>query len=386
MKTTSTQRMLMASAVLLLGAGTLWFHDGTDEAANQSAQNEQTAPATEASIKASTKPASEDKASAFPSIQTTPEAVAAAEPETVYEDNPFSSQEAKARLIQIADSYREQIQYPRHSRPIHSEAAYAKYVPNQSMPAGRPLNADGPDGPAISVKTDKHQYFAGDDIAVTTQLSGARSSSVSVQLIMNGQEIQTSDTQAAVADTPQNFRLDIPVSMHINGPTEARVSARFSIDGAPREIGTPVLISPSIATVSHTGDAYVDGEYLKIPVYVDSRKPGYHQLSANLISADAQQPLVHLSEQHELQTNQGIITLRAHIAALKAMGDEGPYLLSDLRFVRMPSPPEFTTEYGRSAQDIFEVAGFPFSDYDDVDYVDEAAQERLQFLSQLGGQ
>jgi hypothetical protein len=76
--------------------------------------------------------------------------------------------------------------------------------------------------------------------------------------------------------------------------------------------------------------------------------------------------------------------LQAHIASLKVAGDPGPYILKDISFTRMPSPPDFSTEYGNAAQDSYSVNGYAFDEYDDVPYVDEEANKRLELLREIG--
>jgi hypothetical protein len=50
----------------------------------------------------------------------------------------------------------------------------------------------------------------------------------------------------------------------------------------------------------------------------------------------------------------------------------------------MPSSPNFTTEYGSASEDSYAINGYAFDEYDDVPYVDEEAQQRHEFLQQVG--
>ncbi len=69
---------------------------------------------------------------------------------------------------------------------------------------------------------------------------------------------------------------------------------------------------------------------------------------------------------------------------LKKMGHEGPYELKDIKLIRSPSAPKYLTQQGLVEVASFSIAGFPFSEYEDIPYVDEQAQARLDFLTQLG--
>ena len=124
---------------------------------------------------------------------------------------------------------------------------------------------------------------------------------------------------------------------------------------------------------------------LQIPVYVTTTQPGYHQLSAILFNAETGEPLVHLNAEKELLVERDMIPLQAHIAALKATGHQGPYLLKNFSLIRQPSEPDFTTRYGKVPSQAVPVDGFAFSEYRDEPYVDQEAQQRLEFLKKLGG-
>lgn len=300
----------------------------------------------------------------------------------------YSNREVQARLAQVADVYAEQIKYPTFSMPIPDRQALQKYLPNRSFDAERPLEMEDENSPRIRLQTDKHQYFSGDIIQVTVGLSGFTDDpwvAVQARLVAGEQTLATTDAGVAgpqVATYRMSFAdLDgIPAS----GMAEYRIVARININGEEYELGTPVSYVESVAEVTNVGTARVSGEYLYIPVSVTTSKPGYHELDANLYGGQSGKPLVHLSAQQELQSTNGLMQLQAHVAALKAGGDPGPYVLQDIDFTRMPSSPDFATEYGSSSQDAYVVNGYAFEEYADVPYVDEEARKRLEFLRRLG--
>ncbi|AZZ93519.1 hypothetical protein EUZ85_23460 [Hahella sp. KA22] len=324
--------------------------------------------------------------SAIAPSQPSPSMTADIEEDEETGENPFFEKEVKARLTQVADQYQDQIQYPSFSNPIRDKEALAKYLPNKSVPAGMPLDFKDPNSPRISLETTKSQYFIGEDIIASVSVTGLNAGST---VEADGRLVELAETLAVTegaqrSDSVFNLTFSGSDPALAGAGSDLRVIANLTINGRAYEIGTPVTYTPSVAQVTHVDAAEVRGAYLYIPVHVQVNAPGFHEISAILYSADANEPLVHLSAQEEIQVENGLVYLRAHIAALKQKGDAGPYRLRDISLTRMPAPPTYQTEYGSVAQSSFAVNGFPFSDYDDVPYVDEDAQKRLEFLRQLG--
>jgi hypothetical protein len=384
-------------ALILIGGAVVFFFDAENAGPQQPVSTERTQvppvtpPQAAAARMNDSLPAAKREALADAgSEQENPyfdrnEAAANADPE---QENPYFNREVKARLAQVADAYAEQIQYPSFSMPIPNREALQKYLPNRSIGAERRLDIEDENSPRIRLQTDKQHYFTGDTIKVTVSLSGLTGHprvEVKARLVTQGQILATADASAAdrqaVIYQMSFSHLDSIVDLATD---EYRVVARVAVDGKVYELGTPVSYVDSVARVTDVGMAQVSGEYLYIPVNVTTSKPGYHELSANLYAAQSNKPLVHLSVQQELQTSNGLMQLKAHIAALKVGGDPGPYRLQDISLMRMPSPPDFTSEYGKASQDAYPVNGYAFDEYDDLPYVDEEARKRLEFLRQAG--
>ncbi|MFV1873032.1 MAG: hypothetical protein ACMZ64_06915 [Oleiphilus sp.] len=311
-------------------------------------------------------------------------------------ENPFFEAETKARLIQVADTFAEDIQYPDYSKPIRHPSELGKYLPNQSIASSLPLEAKKEDSPRISIKASKLQYFKGEAITGTAMVEGLvgnESVEVSARLVSRGDVL--TQTEAEPQDgRGQTFHIqfsagDIPELGDSEGEAasdELRLIARFTINQKVYEIGTPVKYAQAVASIDYVADAQVNDTFLEIPVYLTTQQLGYHQISGNLYHAETGQALIHLSAEKELLVEKDFILFKAHIAALKATGHEGPYLLNDLTLTRMPSPPNFATEFGTVPDEGIHLRGYPFEDYRDEAYVDEEAQSRLEFLSKLGGQ
>lgn len=302
-----------------------------------------------------------------------------------YEDNPLAEQEVVLRLAEVADQYAAAIKYPTFSEPITDATALQKYLPNQSYTNAMPLDPQDPHSPRMVLLTDKHRYFSGENIVASVRLDGADADAritVNGRLISEGRVLlQVPGVASADGDT---FGLvySLGAASAVSGG-EMRVVAQIDLDGKTYELGTQIEYVKSMASITAVGSAQLQGEYLSIPVQVSTSNPGYHEVAANLYSASSGQPLIHLDTQEELQTVNGILTLRAHIRALKVKGDAGPYLLKDLLITRMPSAPDFVSTYGHSLQPAYPVNGFPLGSYNDEPYIDNEAQERLEFLRGL---
>jgi hypothetical protein len=304
------------------------------------------------------------------------------------QENPYLNHEVKARLEQVAQSYAEQIKYPSYSIPIPDQESLQKYLPNRSFDTERALDIKDENSPRIHLSTNKRQYFTGDSIDVTVGLTGMDDEhwvEIKALLLADGKTLASSDASASSQqDTTYQTSFNELDALANSGTDELRAVARVSIDGEVYEVGIPVSYVPSIAEVTHVGAAQVSGEHLNIPVYVKTTRLGYHELSANLYSAQSGKPLMHLTAQEEIQAKDWLIRLQAHIVSLKVSNDSGPYVLKDIVFTRMPSSPDFVTAYGKTSQDSYEITGHPLGEYDDVVYVDEEGRIRLEFLHQFG--
>lgn len=303
------------------------------------------------------------------------------------EDNPFFEAETKARLIQVTQEFAQDIQYPDFSKPIRDADELNKYLPNESVASSLDIQQEGAVGPKLYLKTSKYQYFRGEVVTAQARIEGVPAGAtiqVQSRLVKLGNTLSQTEGQVTSANS---FMItyqpnDIPV---IQGSDELRLIATFSVDDQQYELGAPLSYLNSIASIDDVASASVNEAYLEIPVYVTTRQPGYHQLAANLYDAKTGKPLVHLTSEKELSSTQDFLLLRAHAAALKVSGSEGPYVLKDFVLNRMPSAPRYETEYGQVNKASFKVNGVSFADFSDEPYVDEQAQERLEFLSQLGG-
>ncbi|MDX1451764.1 MAG: hypothetical protein R3183_04335 [Oleiphilaceae bacterium] len=294
----------------------------------------------------------------------------------------------KAQLRTIAKAYQEQVQYPDFSVPIEAEALPYKFMPHAPVAVGMPASLSDPTSPELTLLAEKVRYFNGEApaaIAGIEGLSDNTNSSVTGQLVVDG-TIRSYAQVVPSAQHPHQFTLNFD-SIQIDDlawKSEAVIRVEYSFEGKQYARSLPISFVAEVASVAAVGTAQVNEAYLSIPVTVQSQKPGYHRLRANLYDRNSNSPLVHLKAEGELQTGQDTIILKAHIAALQAAGSEGPYELRDLNLQRMPSAPDYITEYGSANDMAYPVDGYPFSVYTQEPYVHEKAQRIAKELLQLG--
>jgi hypothetical protein len=296
--------------------------------------------------------------------------------------------EMKARLLELSDEYEKQVQYPDYSLPIDKEDLGAKYLPDVSVPNELPARLKDPNSPGLVIQTDGLRYFPGDRVlvkATITNLPETEASSVSSRILWNGEAV----AEASVVTTdegPHAYQLDFGTLQldQVSQMTELMIHTEFQLQGGNYERLTSIEYVPTMAELDAVGSAKVVGEYLEIPVEVSTDKPGMHRIKGNLYDATTGQPLVHLRAEGNLESSSGVLVLKAHIAALKKAGSEGPYELKDLGLERMPSDPEYITEYGSIKQEVFSIQSFSFKEYTDKPYRNENSERIAKELRRLG--
>ncbi len=314
--------------------------------------------------------------------------------ETEKEDdfNPYESEVLKANLQQVADVFEETSKYPASSQPVYDPAAVQEPEPFEFTEVDQPFPKDKDDKTPIriSAATDTYQYFAGDTIQARVRISGGPEDSfVSVKGVLSG------------------LRGDVPSAINFEPRGDSLTEFYASIDTnlLPAEFLTPEMILKLTVNVDNRDlfttttlrfdqpsaqiigllPSRVDGPNLVVPLQVNVIQGGYYFVRSVLEDAATRQPLVELQNEQPLQSGNAIINLNAHIAALKRQGSEGPYILRSVRLHRGAEIGEALDAPGNSLQRQYTVQGFPFTAYSDEPYVDPIAQERLEFLRDLGG-
>lgn len=307
------------------------------------------------------------------------------------EFNPYESEVFKAQLQQIADLYEETSKYPIGSQPILNPESVKDPEPFEFTEVDLPFpEDDGDDNPIrLAAATDTFQYFHGDPIQVRVQISGA-----------------PADTFVGVTGLLSGAKGDVPLPLNFQATTALLTEFTALIDTslAPVHLMTTEMLVKLNAkvgdrdlftTVSFRYDvpsaqvigvmpANVDGPNLVIPLQVSVGQSGYYFVRGVLEDSVSRRPLIELQNEGPLIAGNGVINLNAHISALKRQTSEGPYILRSVRLHRGAEQGETFDAPGSSFKKEFQIQGFPFSSYENEDFEDDLAQERLAFLRQMG--
>jgi hypothetical protein len=308
------------------------------------------------------------------------------------EFNPYENELIKAQLQQVGALYAESIQYPITSQPILNAQDVRDYRPFEESEVDLPFpESDDEDNPIrVVAATNSFQYFRGDVVGIRVQIQNAPPSKfIQVQAVIsgaNGEVASQIDFRPSNESLTQfNAQFDtklVPANVLSN---EMLVKLAVNIDD--RTLNTTVAFKMAIASAQVVGIQQVQpqGPNLVIPVQINVYQRGYYFLTAILQDAVTGKPLIQLQEERRLNRGNGIIELKAHIAALQQQGSEGPYLLRSLNMYKGAEDNEQFDAPGSSTQPQFFFQGFPFSAYENEKHVDELAEERLDFLNGVGG-
>lgn len=294
----------------------------------------------------------------------------------------------KLKLKAISEAYREEAKYPSFSVPIKADELTTKYKPDMPIATELPADMSQSGGPSLSILPGKFRYFSGDELTATARINGLSKeeiSDVSARLVMQGNTLGTATVSESEAQAHEyHLVFDSLALVEIEWKENITMEVEFRLPGGIYTRSVTIEYLNTIAKINDTSASEVQGEYLLIPVYVETEKPGFHRLQANLYETATDKPLVHLIAEDQITSTSGMLTLRAHISALKAAGSEGPYQLKDLMLRRLPSEPDYITEFGRIEQSAFDVQGYSFSRYEDQPYINEKAQRIANELRKLG--
>ncbi|GAA6136780.1 hypothetical protein NBRC116583_05270 [Arenicella sp. 4NH20-0111] len=309
----------------------------------------------------------------------------------VEEFNPYESEVFKGQLQQIADLYEETSKYPIGSQPVFNPDAVKEPEPFEFTEVDLPFpESDGDENPIrLAAATDTYQYFQGDLIQTRVQISGA-----------------PTDTFIGVTGTLSGANGDIPLPLNFQATNSSltEFTANFDTNLAPNHLMTTEMLVKLTAkvgdrdlftTVSFRYDipsaqiigvmpARVEGANMVIPLQVNVGQSGYYFLRGVLEDKLTRRPLIELQNEGPLLAGNGLLNLNAHISALTLQQSEGPYILRSVRLHRGAEQGETFDSPGSTYKKEYQIQGFPFSSYDNEEFVDELSQERLAFLRQMG--
>lgn len=314
------------------------------------------------------------------------------------DEDPFQGREMKAQFLQVADLYKQNARYPANSIPVVGERFAQPVKPFEQAEVDTPYPSDKNDSDPIriSASVEKIEYFAGDPIHARVIISGGNVDEYS-RIVTLGSIISVNDgrdTGLSVNFERANFNefrsiIDTRSSAPGQIPREALLKLTVKLeDGRALTQTVPFFYngSPS-ARVENIGNSYQEGSFLIIPLQYNVFEAGYYFVDTILDDAETGQPLVQLQTEGRMQLGNGVLTLKAHIHALKDAGSAGPYRLRVVNTFRAGTFEETGDVAATVSQPFgYELEGVPFSQYDDTPFIDPEVQERIEFLEQLGGE
>jgi hypothetical protein len=302
-----------------------------------------------------------------------------------------ASPDVNEQIETAMQSYAEISKYPPHSQPIVSEEHINSFinatVPESSLPypftdLEKPIQ--------LSLKLEKYNYFFGDSISATIELSdipdNASVSSRSVLMDLNGEVLAESGVELKDdANDNKSMTASFDSSAYDTSawPLEMNLGAYLDVNGHQLFISAPFRINTTTATLESIGFSEAKSENLIIPVNLNVSLAGYYYVAAILYSAQSHQPLIYLETEGSLASGASTLNLRAHIQALKKGGDEGPYLLEKIRVERWSDEIIPMDVAGQVNQESFAVEGYQFDAFEDIPYIDPLNEERIRLMEGL---
>ena len=304
--------------------------------------------------------------------------------------DPYEDEAIRAQMMQVADLYEQASRYPHFSQPILNPDQVKEPEPFKETEVDTPFPVEGIDEPIrLLAATDRYQYFAGETISVRLQVLGAPGDTfIQAVAVMSGAR---GDTPLSAPLNPTNenlteFQGSFDTGLVPPGILTTEMLLKLQVGVGEQTLFTTVPFRYSDAAAQLVAVPYVrqEAEYLLIPLQYTVYSPGYYFAGAVLEDAESGRPLLQLQAEGPLNQGNGVLTLKAHFQALRAMGSEGPYVLRSIKTYRGAEDGEAYDLPASSAQQRFEIQGFPFEQYDDTAYQDELAAERIEFLRNLG--
>lgn len=307
--------------------------------------------------------------------------------ESVY--NPYESSLLKAQVQQIADLYEDTAKYPLGSQPIKNVADARLPEPFEETGVETPFETETGEKITLSAAVDKFQYYSGDQIQVRLNLNGAKAGAfITVVAVLAGSSGDTSlETDLIANDASQtNFTgvFDTTIAPPNTFSTEMIVKLLVGVDG--EAFFTTVAFRYNVASARLTSLGFVraNGPNMDIPLEYSVFTSGYYFVSAVLFDAQTDQPLIALQTEGRMTQGNGRLLMQAHIQALQEVGSEGPYVLKNIKAYRGAERGEQFDQPATSLKSEFGINAIPFSGYENDSYQDPLAQERIEFLRNIG--
>lgn len=315
------------------------------------------------------------------------------------------------RFQNIARDFEKNMRFPPYAKPL-SPKDWALLNPRPFTPMTVPVaNLQG-----ISVQIETPHYIVDAahplPISVVARYSNLAGNDeiTSVRISLQGDEAITDAVMLSKEATSKELKPNPEMPKRINKPThQSDAIQRFSGTLLPNHLAmagvgnvliraditfsqgyefttaTTVKLYKPTATLTEVGTPIVDGPHLKIPLTFSVTETGIYRVRANLLDADTDKPISHLSATLNLTEQSGEGYLKAHAVTLRAQSAPGPYTLTHINITKAPAAPGDATGYGSSLKTAYGLPGFDLDHYSNEIYDDPAMKQRLAFLQKLAG-
>lgn len=295
----------------------------------------------------------------------------------------------REHISAITTDFRYNMQFPPYSKPLN-EGDWALLNPRAYSPTHFPLDNQG----NFFAHLEINQFIVDINLDLPVRvIFTAKNAANPIELssvnlsIKQGNKLDGKWMLSSIDNqTPaSHFEGIIPAKSLVEmGAGELLIIAELTLsDGSIHHIGGRVETFSSVATIIAAEPAFIEGSHLIIPIKVRTEKPGLYRINANLFDEKGKRPLAHIANKADLSLGLNQVNLKIHSVTLKHAADEGPYLLKSFTLKRSPAKPGEQTTYGTSDIESVAVAEFSFDQYLDEQYVDEKAQQRLEYLEQI---
>ncbi|GGX40162.1 hypothetical protein [Saccharospirillum salsuginis] len=307
--------------------------------------------------------------------------------DTAPANEPDFEQMLQQPLQQVAAAYAEQNRFPTFSQPIESPAELLRYKPHQPQTVSLPFPTPNGGTYQANVTLDQYRYFKGDRQQLTLDLSTSGGTFISdVQATVT--TVEGDELYRLPLHVGPGTRIDHSQTVDLSDawqdwPMELQWTVRARVGEQRLSVVAPFRYETPVAVLEGVGASRVEGEFLTIPLAIETDFPGYYFVQANLYSKDGS-PLIHLQTEGPLTPNHPPLTLRASGAIFRHLNDAGPYVLRDVQVERLGGD-ALPDRFGQARRSEYAVTGFPLNDYADSTWTDTLAQQRLDFLESLGG-
>jgi len=305
------------------------------------------------------------------------------------EYNPYESEVFKGQVNLVVDQYEETARFPIGSQPIRNIADARQPEPFEETEVETPFETESGETIAVAAAVDRFQYFTNDIINVRLMLSGVPDGDfVKAEAVISGlngdtplsTELQATDASQKLLTGAFDTSL-VPSSVFSE---EMIIKLSISVGGEP--FFTTVSFNYTVASAKLVGLGIVkpNGANLEIPLEYSVFNSGYYFVNAILSDQETGRPLITIQTEGRMDQGNGSLLAKAHIQALKESGSEGPYILKNIKAHRGAERGEQFDTPASTIQPQFTVTGYSFSEFQDEEYQDPLAQERVDFLRSLG--